>query len=70
MRGFGSRVQIFNSAMTNVLTPDQQGAVQEKSAVKNQRIQRLISCVPVKAKNTPWHTIIQLCGKGKWQWID
>ena len=44
------RAQIFNAVITTVLTPDQQTAVQEKIAVKNQRIQKVIAGLQAKLK--------------------
>lgn len=44
------RAQIFNAVITTVLTPEQQTAVKEKVAVKNQRIQRVISGFQAKLR--------------------
>ena len=49
----GIRAQIFNTVITNVLTPDQQAAVQEKITAKNQRIQRVIAGLQAKLKTPP-----------------
>jgi len=49
----GIRAQVFNTILTTVLTPDQQTAVQEKIAAKNQRIQGVIAKLQAKLGTLP-----------------